>query len=91
LVRADDLSSTLAELARVGQITSRQYEELAGYLMAERSGQVAVVYGKRPDLLSRRRQLAARVGVVRTGARSSSEVTVDLSAILTEGRALLTV
>lgn len=72
-----------------GHITLRQYEQLAGYLLAERGGLVSALYAGRPDQLSRREQLARELAVVRDGAQSVGEVSIDLHDVMTECRAAL--
>jgi len=72
-----------------GHITLRQYEQLAGYLLAERGGLVSALYRGRPDQLSRRERLARELGGVRDGTHSASGVSIDLHDVMTECRAAL--
>ena len=72
-----------------GRITLRQYEQLAGYLLAERGGLVSALYGGRPDQRSRRERLARELAVVRDGAHSAGVIGIDLHDVMTECRAAL--
>ncbi|MDH4341250.1 MAG: hypothetical protein OEW47_12925, partial [Thermoleophilia bacterium] len=69
-----------------GDITLRQYEQLAGYLLAERGGLVGALYKGHPDQLSRRARLARELAVVRDGAKSAGEIGIDLHDVMTECR-----
>jgi hypothetical protein len=86
LVRGANLAEQLAEIVEERGVTTRQYEELAGFLLAERAGMTERLYGARPDLLSRRRSLARTLGIPRDGAGSQRSLEVDLFTIVAECR-----
>ena len=86
VVSGDSVVPRLVSSVADGDITLRQYEQLAGYLLAERGGLVSALYRGRPDQLSRRERLARELGVVRDGAKSAGEIGIDLHDVMTECR-----
>ena len=89
LVRKSSLGSRLAALVSTGSLNVRQYEELAGFLLAEAGGLTEVIYAGRPDWISRRAKLAREAGVPRHGARSTADVEIDLHEVMSEIRSRL--
>ena len=89
VVSGDSLIPRLVSSVADGHITLRQYEQLAGYLLAERGGLAGALYGGRPDQLSRRERLAREQGVVRDGAQSAGEIGIDLHDVITACRTAL--
>ena len=86
IVRSTELASMLAELVASRGLTVRQYEALAGFLLAERAGLVARVYGGAAGTVSRREAIARRFGIVRAGVGAADETTIDLYLMMTKLR-----
>jgi hypothetical protein len=58
----------LIERVRLGEISTREFEQLTGFLDAERLGLTERVYN--PETAGRRRALARKIGVSATDAHS---------------------
>lgn len=82
LVRSNDLGSTLSGLVVSRGLTVRQYEALAGFLLAERAGLVDQLYRGAAGTVSRREALARSFGIVRSGAGTDDETSIDLHAMM---------
>jgi hypothetical protein len=89
MIRGAGTATALVALVEDGRLTERQYEQLAGFVLAERAGLVDRLYGGRPELVSRRRALARDVGLATDGARATVGTEVDLSAIMRASLAAL--
>jgi hypothetical protein len=69
----------LIERVRLGEISTREFEQLTGFLDAERLGLTERVYN--PETARRRRALARKIGVSATDAHSEP-VDVSLDELL---------
>ena len=66
----------LIERVRLGEISTREFEQLTGFLDAERLGLTERVYN--PETARRRRALARRIGVSVTDAQTEPlDVSLD--------------
>jgi hypothetical protein len=66
----------LIERVQLGEISTREYEQLTGFLDAERLGLIERVYN--PETARRRRALARKIGVSATDAQSEPlDVSLD--------------
>jgi hypothetical protein len=88
-IRGDQLVEHLLRDVVDGLLTVREYETLAGYVLAERAGLVAAVYSGRPDKVSRSESLARELGMMRSGAKSSTSEPIDLHEVVVAGGELL--
>ena len=89
LLRGEGIAATLVALVEQGRLTDREYEQLAGYLLAERAGLVGRIYVGRPDRVSRLKDLARRAGMADQGRQAASDVVIDLHAVMSESQSLL--
>jgi len=89
VLRRGGLATMLTTAVREGRVTVRQYEELAGYLLAERVGLARAVYGVRPAQMSRRERLSRELGIPRDGVRATSNRAIDVSQVLGTSRKAL--
>ena len=86
VIRSSDVAHRLGSLVALGSLSLRRYEELAGYLLAERVGHLRLVYSGRPDLVSRRERLARDLGIPQHGARATAGRALDLRTMMSEMR-----
>jgi hypothetical protein len=90
LVQGDDVVARLVSAVVEGHMSVRHYEEVAGYLLAERGGLAKVVYAGRPDQLSQRERMTRELGISRDGSHGPRRTEVDLLRVVTAMRDALT-
>jgi hypothetical protein len=86
VIGGGDVIVTLAEMVSDGRMTPLQFDQLVGFLSAERLGLAEKVYG--PDTLQRRKAMAREFNAPAQGV-STEGVSQDLFDILSDARSAL--